>query len=66
VKYKWDPARFRPIIIPAILEKLGYVLAVVVLYLQRRASSVESISASPDALLCLLFAIAFFKLRHSG
>src|SRR5262249_38461502 len=59
-----DPVRFRPVIVPAVLEKLGYVLAIVLLYLQRRVSLVQSIGPGPDALLCLLFAIAFVKLGH--
>lgn len=58
-----DPVRFRPMIIPAVLEKLGYVLAVLVLYLQGRGSLVQSIGAGPDALFGVLFAMAFFKLR---
>jgi hypothetical protein len=60
-----DPARFRPVIIPAVVEKLSYVIAVVVLYSQSRISVVQLPTVAPDALLCLLFAIAFFKTRPS-
>lgn len=58
-----DPARYRPMMIPAVLEKLSYVLALVVLYLQNRISATQAIPAIPDGFLGLLFAIAFFRLR---
>jgi len=58
-----DPARFRPMIIPSVVEKLGYVIAVVVLNLQGCISVVQLSSGAPDALLCFLFAVAFFKTR---
>ncbi len=62
-----DPARFRPMMIPSMLEKLGYVVAVVVLYLQRRMSSVQLMTGVPDTLLGLLVVvIAFFKTRRSA
>jgi hypothetical protein len=60
-----DPARFRPMIIPSAVEKLSYVIAVVVLYLQSRITTVQLSTGAPDALLCVLFAIAFFKTRPS-
>ena len=56
-----DPVHFRPMIIPSVVEKLSYVIAVVVLYSQSRISAVQLSTGAPDALLCLLFAIAFFK-----
>ena len=56
-----DPARFRPMMIPAILEKFGYVLTLVVLYLRNRISGSQALPAVPDGLLGILFAIAFFK-----
>jgi len=31
-----DPVRFRPMMIPAMLEKFGYVITLLVLYLQKR------------------------------
>jgi hypothetical protein len=55
------PARFRPMMIPAVLEKLTYVLTLVVLYLQNRISPAQALPAVPDGLLGILFAIAFFK-----
>jgi hypothetical protein len=60
-----DPARLRPMIIPSVVEKLSYVIAVVVLYLQSRITAVQLSTGAPDALLCVLFVIAFFKTRPS-
>jgi hypothetical protein len=59
-----DPARFPPMIIPAILEKLGFVLAVAVLYMQGRLSLPKSIPAGADLVWVVLFATAFFRLKH--
>ncbi len=59
-----DPARFRPMMIPSMLEKLGYVIAVIVLYLQRRMSPVQLMTGVRGTLLGLLFVIAFFKTRR--
>lgn len=56
-----DPVRFRLIMIPSILEKLGYTVAIVVLYLQGHAAQSNLIFAGADLLLCLLFLMAFLK-----
>jgi hypothetical protein len=58
-----DPARFRPMIVPSVLEKLSYAAAVGVLYLQSRMSVTQAVTAVPDSVLCVLFVIAFFKAR---
>ena len=58
-----DPARFRPLILAAVLEKVSYVAVLSVLYQQGRITAFEFAPAAPDALLCLLFVIAFFKTR---
>jgi hypothetical protein len=58
-----DPARFRPIMIPAIIEKLSYTIVILVLFLQKRMTPLQSATSSPDALLCLLFIAAFLKTR---
>jgi hypothetical protein len=58
-----DPERFRTMIIPSAVEKLSYVIAVVVLYAQSRITAVQLSTGAPDALLCVLFGIAFFKTR---
>jgi hypothetical protein len=56
-----DPVRFRPMIIPAVLEKLSYSATVAILYVQGRASAMQSATGIPDAILCLLFLAAFVK-----
>jgi hypothetical protein len=61
-----DPARFRPMMIPGIVEKLGYIVGTVVLYRQSRIAAVELSTAVPDLLLCVLFAIAFAKTASAG
>jgi hypothetical protein len=58
-----DPARFRPIMIPAILEKFIYGATVAVLYLQNRLHMTDLALGAVDTVLGVLFAIAFFKTR---
>ena len=60
-----DPARFRPMMIPSVLEKASYVIAVVVLYLQHRTGLRVLVSAMGDATLGLLFIAAFFATRQA-
>lgn len=61
-----DPARYRLIMLPAILEKLTYVAALVVLHLQGRVNRAQMPFAAVDLVLSILFAIAFFKTRGAG
>jgi hypothetical protein len=56
-----DPLRFRPIMIPAVLEKLSYSVAVILLVLQRRMHPSDLVFGGTDLLLGVLFAIAYFK-----
>ena len=56
-----DPVRFRPMIIPSILEKFGYGVSLIVLYLQNRIHPSDLTFAGVDLLLGVLFLIAFFK-----
>ena len=56
-----DPVRFRPMMIPSILEKASYVAALAVLYLQGRLSAPQAVTGLPDALLGVLFAVAFVR-----
>lgn len=56
-----DPARFRPVMIPAVLEKLGFGVAAVVLYLQQRLSLVMLGAGLLDLLLAALFIAAYAK-----
>jgi len=54
-----NPARFRPLMIPSILEKLGHVAGVTVLYGHGRLSVADAAAAVPDLLLAVLFLVAF-------
>ena len=54
-----SPARFRPLMIPSIIEKLGHVAGVAVLYRQGRLSVADAMAAGPDLLLGILFLVAF-------
>ena len=56
-----NPARYRPLMIAGIVEKLGHVAGVAVLYGQRRLSVADATAAGPDLLLAVLFIAAFLK-----
>lgn len=58
-----NPARFRALMIPAMLEKFGYVATLAALYGLGRITSVDAQAAVPDGLLGLLFILAFVKTR---
>jgi len=53
-----NPVRFRALMIPAILEKLGFVSTLAVLYAQSRISGAAAQAAVPDLMLCVLFVVA--------
>ncbi len=56
-----DPARYRLLMIPSVLEKVGYGAAVVTLVLQGRMLASDLVFAGTDLLLGALFVIAYFK-----
>ena len=58
-----NPARYRLLMIPAILEKLGHVATVSTLYARGAIGVDDAMTASPDLLLGILFVIAFIKAR---
>jgi hypothetical protein len=60
-----NPARFRLMMVPAIVEKLGYIIGTVVLYFHARIDSAALATAAPDSVLCILFVIAFAKTPSS-
>jgi hypothetical protein len=58
----WDPARFRPLMIPAaVVEKFGYGTAVVLLSFESRIRFADLLFGSVDLLLGILFLVAFFR-----
>jgi hypothetical protein len=56
-----DPVRFRPVIIPAILEKFTYGIAVLLLVVQGRTQQQDLLFAGMDMLLGVLFIVAYLK-----
>lgn len=56
-----DPVRYRPLMIPSIVEKASFGIAVAVLYLQQRVSTFMLGAAMADSLLGVLFVLAFLK-----
>jgi hypothetical protein len=56
-----DPVRFRPLMIPAILEKLVYSVPLIILVLQRRTSPNDLAFAAIDLTLGAFFLIAYLK-----
>lgn len=56
-----DPARYRLLMLPAIVEKLAYVAAMAVLFGQGRILSSQLAFAGTDFVLGVLFTIAFMK-----
>jgi hypothetical protein len=60
-----DPLRFRPLMIPSVIEKFGYGIAVTVLFLENRMRSSDLVFGCVDLLLGFLFLAAFIKARRS-
>lgn len=56
-----DPVRYRPLIIPSVIEKAAYGIAVIVLVLQGRMHSTDLVFAATDLLFGVFFLIAYFK-----
>jgi hypothetical protein len=56
-----DPVRYRPLMIPSMLEKFSFGAAVVVLVLQARMHPSDMVFACTDLLLGVLFVIAYLK-----
>jgi hypothetical protein len=54
-----DPIRFRPMMLPSIVEKFTYAIAVVVLVIQGRMHASDLVFAGTDGLLGLLFIAAY-------
>ena len=60
-----DPVRFRPMMVPAMVEKFTYGMAVVVLVMQGRTNQRDLIFAATDLTLGILFIVAFRKTTGS-
>ncbi len=56
-----DPVRFRPLMIPSMVEKFGYGITVVVLVLQGKMHTSDLLFAATDLLLGALFVAAYLR-----
>ncbi len=56
-----DPVRFRPLMIPAILEKLVYSVPVIILVTQKRTNPNDLLFAAIDLTLGVLFLVAYVR-----
>jgi len=61
-----NPVRFRPLMLVSILEKLGYFVPALILYSQHRVHPVDLLISCGDALLAVLFFIAYLKTPSSN
>lgn len=56
-----DPVRYRLIMIPSMLEKLGFGGAAIVLYAQGRLAPMMLLGGIVDLVWCVLFLIAYLR-----
>lgn len=56
-----NPTRYRPLMIPAVLEKATFCIAVAVLFLQDRVATVMLALATIDLVFGILFIAAYVK-----
>jgi hypothetical protein len=59
-----DPVRYRPLMIPSMIEKFSYGTALVILVLQARMHSSDLVFAGTDLVLGVLFVMAYVKTRQ--
>jgi hypothetical protein len=57
-----DPVKYRLMILPSIVEKFSFGIAVVILFLTGRAAGQIVIAAALDLILGILFIISWYKL----
>jgi hypothetical protein len=56
-----DPTRYRPLMIPAVLEKASFAIAIAVLFLLHRVPSLMLAPAAADLILGVLFTASYVK-----
>jgi len=61
-----DPARYRPLMIPAVLEKLAYALCTIALFAVGRTSGAVLATGLLDLVLAALFVVAFLRTRPAA
>jgi hypothetical protein len=58
-----DPVRYRPLMVPSVLEKVSFGAAVIILVSEGRMHPSDLVFSATDLLLGALFVIAFFTTR---
>ena len=61
-----DPARFRPLMIPSVAQKLSYVIPVAVLVMQGRTRRQDLLFVGTDLVWGILFVAAFVATRGAS
>jgi uncharacterized membrane protein YccC len=61
-----EPVRLRPMMLPSMVEKFSYAIAVITLVLQGRMHRSDLVFAATDTLLGLLFVVAYIKTAGTG
>jgi len=61
-----NPVRFRPLMLVSIMEKVGYFLPAVTLFVQHRVHPIDLLISCGDAVLAILFLTAYFKTPSSN
>jgi hypothetical protein len=61
-----DPSRFRMMMIPSVLEKFSYGIAVVTLVMQGRTNMRDLGFAGMDLMWGVLFAVAYWKTKETA
>jgi hypothetical protein len=60
-----DPVRYRPLMLPSILEKIAYGIPVLVLYLQHRIAAASVAISIVDWFFAVLFAISYARTQSA-
>jgi hypothetical protein len=58
-----DPVRYRPMMLPSILEKISYGIALILLHQQQRIPSSSFRIGMVDLIFAVLFTISFIRTR---
>jgi hypothetical protein len=61
-----DPVRYRPIMVAGVIEKFGFALACLALYLRRELSARDASWVTLDFLFGVAFVISYLKCESSG
>jgi hypothetical protein len=56
-----NPVRYRPMMVPSILEKAVFGIPAVILFMQQRISAFTLAAGLVDSLLGVLFVVAYLK-----